>query len=160
MLSIPHSLTGAFVASKLPHPEVYIPITLAMHYLCDWIPHWDVGTGLSTGKRKRSTAIILELVELGITAVLIYYFFIADMGIGFFDISGYLNSPAAMHILVGALFGIVPDLLEAPRNFLKWEPNFLKPLNEFHGMFHHSTHNMVVGLLPQVVLVASIWFLR
>ena len=74
MLSIPHALTGAFIASKVPYPLVYIPLTLACHYLQDWMPHWDVGTGLSTGKRKRSTAILLELVDLAITAVLIYFF--------------------------------------------------------------------------------------
>jgi len=160
MLSIPHALTGAFIASKIPYPVVYIPMSVGMHYLCDWIPHWDMGTGLSTGKRKRSTAIILELFELGVTAVLIYYFFIAHLGIGFFNISGYLNSPQALHILVGALFGIMPDLIEAPRNFLKWEPWFIKPLNKLHGSFHHSTPNMVVGLLPQIILVGFIWFLK
>ena len=75
MLSIPHTLTGAFIASKIPHPAVYIPATLAFHYLQDWIPHWDVGTGLSTGRRKRSTAIMLEIAELIISIGLIWYFF-------------------------------------------------------------------------------------
>lgn len=155
MLSIPHSLTGAFIASKLPHPILYIPLTLGMHYLCDWIPHWDVGTGLSNGKRKRSTAIILELFELGITGFLIYWFFFKDFGqpIDF-------NSAYTWHIGIGALTGIAPDLVEAPRNFLKWEPWFIKPFNKFHGMFHHSTPNIALGLLPQVILVFVIWLLK
>ncbi len=155
MLSIPHSLTGAFIASKLPHPVLYIPLALGMHYLCDWIPHWDVGTGLSHGKRKRSTAILLELVDLGITAVLIYWFFMQDM-----SLSAMVNNPASVHIWIGALTGITPDLVEAPRNFLKWEPWFIKPFNNFHGNFHHSTPNMVVGLVPQVILVVLIWLLK
>ena len=75
MLSIPHTLTGAFIASKLPHPALYIPLTVSMHYLQDWIPHWDVGTGLSSGKRKRTTAIFLELFDLAFSIGLIYYFF-------------------------------------------------------------------------------------
>lgn len=148
MLSIPHTLTGAFLASRLPHPALYIPLTLGMHYLQDWIPHWDVGTGLSSGKRKRSTAILLELVELGISAYLVHVFFVTS------------NPDLSLHIWAGALTGIVPDLLESPRNFLKWEPFFLKPLNKFHGMFHHSTPSVVIGLLPQVVLVAILWWLR
>ncbi len=148
MLSIPHTLTGAFIASRLPHPALYIPLTLGMHYLQDWIPHWDVGTGLSSGKRKRSTAIILELVELGVSAYLVHLFFVSS------------NPDLSLHIWAGALTGIVPDLLESPRNFLKWEPFFLKPINSFHAMFHHSTPSMVIGLLPQVVLVAVLWFLR
>ncbi len=160
MLSIPHALTGALIASKIPYPIVYVPLTIGMHYLCDWIPHWDMGTGLSTGKRKRSTAIILELFELGITGILIYFFFIKDMGIAPLDIGANIQNSAATHIWFGALMGITPDLIEAPRNFLKWEPKLIKPLNKLHNSFHHSTPNMIVGLLPQVILVGLIWFLR
>lgn len=148
MLSIPHSLTGALIATKLPHPLLYIPLAFGFHYLQDWIPHWDVGTGLSSGKRKRSTAIILELVELVITFGLLFYFF--QKG----------QTTIQYHMWFGALAGITPDFIEAPRNFLKWEPWFIKPLNRVHGYFHHSTPNIVVGLLPQVVFVVVIWFLR
>lgn len=148
MLSIPHSLTGAFIASKLTNPVLYIPLTLAAHYIQDWIPHWDCGTGLSSGKRKRSTAILLELVDLAVTVVLVYYFF--QKG----------ESSIQWHIWLGALFGIVPDLLEAPRNFLKWEPWFLKPINAFHAKFHESIPVIWLGLAPQIVLVIVIWLLR
>lgn len=148
MLSIPHMLTGAFVASTFPHPAVYVPTTLAMHYLQDWIPHWDVGTGLSNGSRKRSTAVILELIELSVALGLIWLFFQSG------------KAGIQYHVWLGALTGIVPDLLEAPRNFLRWEPDFLKPINNFHQFFHNSTPNMVLGLMPQLILVAAIWFLR
>ena len=147
MLSIPHSLTGAFIASKLPHPAIYIPLTLAAHYFQDWIPHWDCGTGLSKGTRKRSTAILLELVDLAVTVGLVYLFW--QRG----------NAEIQWHVWLGALMGIVPDLLESPRNFLRWEPAFLKPINSFHSKFHHSIPNMAQGLAPQVVVVAVIWFL-
>jgi hypothetical protein len=148
MLSISHSLTGALIASKLPHPLLYVPLTLACHYLQDWIPHWDVGTGLSNGKRKRSTAIALEIVELVISVILIYFFW-KDT-----DVS------IMLHIWAGAFTGLVPDFLEAPRNFLKWEPKFLKPLNEFHNQFHHSTPIIWLGLLPQVLLWGVVWGVR
>ncbi len=148
MLSISHSLTGAFIATKLPHPLAYVPLTLASHYLEDWIPHWDVGTGLSTGRRKRSTAIILEIGELIISVGLIWFFF--QRG----------QSEIAWHAWIGAFIGLLPDFMEAPRNFLKWEPFFLKPFNDFHGLFHNSTMNKIVGLTPQIIAVAAIWLLR
>jgi hypothetical protein len=147
MLSISHSITGAFIATKLPHPILYVPLIFASHYLEDWIPHWDVGTGLSNGKRKRSTAIILELIELGISVGLIYYFW------------QHGSSQINYHAWIGAFIGLTPDFMEAPRNFLHWEPAFLKPLNNFHGKFHHSTPNMVLGLLPQVIVVGLILML-
>src|SRR5258708_22646136 len=108
MLSISHSLTGAFIATHLPNPLLYVPLVMASHYLEDWIPHWDVGTGLSSGKRKRSTAIILELGELSITFSLVYLFF------------QYGHSTFQLHIWIGAFIGLLPDFMEAPRNFLKW----------------------------------------
>ena len=147
MLSIPHSLTGAFLASTVPTPYLYIPGALAFHYLQDWVPHWDFGTGLSTGKRTKRTAILLELGELVVTAGLIYVLFQRS------------HAEIQYHIWIGALAGILPDFIEAPRNFFKWEPFFLKPLNEFHGLFHTSTHNILVGLLPQVLTVAVIFWL-
>lgn len=148
MLSISHSLTGAFIATKLPIPGVYIPVVIGSHYLEDWIPHWDVGTGLSTGKRSRSAAIVLEFGELFISFALVYFFF----QFGHADIQW----PAWL----GAFVGLLPDFLEAPRNFLKWEPGFLRPINNLHALFHHSTPDMVFGLAPQAVTIAAIWFLR
>ena len=148
MLSISHSLTGAFIATKVPSPLVSIPLIFASHYLQDWIPHWDVGTGLSSGKRKKSSAIILELGELVITVGLVYFFW------------QHGKSEVQWHVWFGAFVGLIPDFLEAPRNFLKWEPGIIKPLNKLHGMFHHSTHHKLFGLLPQIVVVTAIWFLR
>ena len=148
MLSISHSLTGAFIATKLPHPLLYIPLIFVSHYLEDWIPHWDVGTGLSNGSRKKSTAMILEIGELLISIYLVYYFWK--------DSSLLTNS----HAFFGAFIGLAPDFLEAPRNFLKWEPKFLKPINTFHGQFHHSTPNKLLGLAPQVILVVLIYLLK
>lgn len=149
MLSIPHALTGAFIASKIPIPMVYAPLALSCHYLQDWMPHWDVGTGLSKGTRKRSTAFILELFDLAITAGLIYFFWRSSVG-----------SPEFYHICLGAFIGLLPDFMEAPRNFFKWEPAFLKPFNEFHNNFHHSIPNIWLGLTPQIILVGVIYFLR
>lgn len=148
MLSISHSLTGAFIATKLPFPGVYVPLIIASHYLEDWIPHWDVGTGLSSGKRKRSTAILLEFGELFISAVLIYFFF------------QHGQTEINWLAWIGAFIGLVPDFLEAPRNFLKWEPAFLRPINNVHALFHHSTPDMVFGLAPQAITIAAIWLLR
>jgi hypothetical protein len=148
MLSISHSLTGAFIASQLPHPLLYIPLTLGAHYLEDWIPHWDVGTGLSNGKRKRSTAILLEFIDLAAAFGLVYVVF-------------HTKQPALMpHIWAGAVTALIPDFMEAPRNFLKWEPIFLKPFNQFHHWFHHSVPNMIVGLTPQLITILIISLLR
>jgi len=150
MLSIAHGLTGAFIATELPNPFLFVPTTFLSHYLEDWIPHWDVGTGLSNGKRQVRTALFLELFDIVATFGLVYLFW----GVGQHDPN------MLMLAMTGAFVGLLPDFIEAPRNFLKWEPSFLKPLNEIHGWFHHSTPNMLFGLAPQVVTVGLIWILR
>ena len=147
MLSISHSLTGAFLATALQHPVLYVPTVLASHYFEDWVPHWDVGTGLSSGKRKRHHAIIMEFGELGISFLLLYVVF------------QWNHTGINWLAWTGAFLGLVPDFLEAPRNFLKWEPTFLKPINDFHGYFHHSTPKILVGLAPQVLLWMLIWWM-
>jgi hypothetical protein len=148
MLSVSHAATGAFIATKLPHPVLYIPLILASHYLEDWIPHWDVGTGLSNGTRSRRTAFLLELVDLAVALALVYYFW--QVGLGAIN----------YHAWAGVFISLTPDFFEAPRNFLRSEPWFLKKINEFHGGFHHSIPNMALGLAPQVMLWLLIWFLR
>lgn len=148
MLSVSHALTGAIIAEKVHNPILYIPLVLASHYLEDWILHWDVGTGLSNGTRKKSTAMLLEIVDLALTGVLVLAFF--QMG----------KTAIQYDAFFGAFLGLLPDFLEAPRNFLHWNPWFLKPFNDFHHGFHHSTPNILRGLAPQFVVVGLIFFFR
>lgn len=144
MLSISHMATGALIASYLPNPALYIPLTLASHYLEDFILHWDVGTGLSSGKKKKKAAIIHEFIELGISFVFLYLVFEQH------------RSGISWHVWIAAIVALIPDFMEAPRNFFGKEPAFLKPFNNFHHRFHHSTPNVILGLTPQILLLLVI----
>lgn len=144
MLSISHAATGAFIAAKLPNPLLYVPLVLASHYLEDWIVHWDVGTGLTNGTRKRRHAMYMELVDLGLAVLLVWLMYKTA------------TPTTQVHAFTGAFVGLVPDFIEAPRNFLNWNPWYLHPLNTFHHKLHHSTPNILVGLLPQVLLLLAL----
>lgn len=148
MLSISHALTGAYLATKLTNPWLYIPAVLASHYFEDWVLHWDVGTGLTNGTRKKRDAILMELVDLALAGVLVFALFQSGQA--------GLNFQAWM----GAFLGLLPDFVEAPRNFLKFNPWWLKPFNDFHHGFHHSTPNILLGLMPQFVVVGLIVLMR
>lgn len=155
MLSISHAVTGAFIATAVPNPALSIPLILAAHYLQDAVPHWDAGTGLSSGKKTIKSALLHEIPDLLLAALLVLLFF----PLPFYNLSAlpsYLTYPQVW----GALLGILPDLLEAPRNFLRREPFFLRPLNKFHSLFHHSIPHVLAGLAPQVILLVLIWFLK
>lgn len=141
MLSISHAVTGAFIATKVSNPYLAVPLILLSHYLEDAVPHWDVGTGLTKGVKSPSAAFRHELIDLGLAGLLVILMFRGGGVIPYW----------------GAFFGLLPDFLEAPRNFLKWEPRWLAPLNRFHHSFHHSIPHVAAGLAPQIILLVSLW---
>jgi hypothetical protein len=152
MLSISHAVTGAFIAVKVGNPYVAIPLILLSHYLEDAVPHWDAGTGLGNGSKTRSMAIKHGLIDLALAGIVVLAFYPQS----FTSIPSLLASAP----IWGAFFGLFPDFLEAPRNFLKYEPWFLKPLNKFHHSFHHSIPRMLDGLFPQLLLLLLLWLFK
>ncbi|EKD79843.1 MAG: hypothetical protein ACD_40C00283G0001 [uncultured bacterium] len=144
MLSISHAVTGAFIATKVNNPLLSIPLILLTHYLEDAVPHWDVGTGMSKGHKSPLLALRHEFFDLALAAILVILMF-----------SGKGITP-----YWGAFIGLLPDFLEAPRNFLHYEPFWLSPLNRFHARFHHSIPKIWAGLAPQILLLVILWFLK
>lgn len=148
MLSIAHTTTGALIATKIGVPPIYIPLVLASHYALDYVVHWDFGTGLSKKKKSKIQALAQEVfIDLPLSLLLVYLIFQHNQSIFNF------------HAFLGAFVGLVPDFLEAPRNFLGKEPKILKSINAFHGQFHHSTPNIWIGLTPQIILILIIFWL-
>lgn len=144
MLSISHAVTGVFIAVKIGNPVLAIPLIILSHYIEDAIPHWDVGTGLTKGLKSKTLAFRHEILDLALTGIFIMIMF------GDYEVIPYW----------AALVGLLPDLLEAPRNFFKWEPAFLAPLNRFHHSFHHSIPRILDGLAPQLLLLILLWTFR
>lgn len=153
MLSIAHAATGAVLATHLSAP-IAIPLILASHYALDAVAHHDAGTGLSSGKKTRKTALILGIIDLVLAGILVLFMY-PYLGFRIWDFGFWAHAP-----VWGAFIGLLPDFLESPRNFLKYEPSWLKPLNRFHASFHHSTPNILAGLAPQVILLTLLWLAR
>lgn len=153
MLSITHATTGAFIATKIPQPLISIPLILVSHYIIDAIPHWDAGTGLSNGTKTPKQAFLAEIPDLFLAAALVILLFQLGKPLD-------LQSASGLAPYWGGFVGLLPDFLEAPRNFLQYEPKWLKPFNDFHHSHHNSIPNKVKGLIPQIILVATIYFLK
>ena len=139
--------TGAIIASAIPNPLISTPLILGFHYLEDFAIHWDAGTGLSSGRKQKSTTIKHGLIDLAFGFLFVYMFFQKD--------THQLNFVA----WYGAFVALIPDFLEAPKNFFT-EPKFLRPFNRFHDLFHNSTPNMILGLTPQLILLFVIVILQ
>lgn len=147
MLSIAHSVTGAYLAANLPSVWLFVPLALASHFLLDRIKHFDVGTGLKHSQRKLQWTLFWAITDLLIAALLIIVF--------------WRQTPTSFNwqIWLGAFCGILPDLLESSNLFFKKKFNFLQPLYHFHEKIHRSTNNIFWGLLPQIIVVTLIGLL-
>lgn len=152
MLSIAHAATGAVLAVNLPSPYLSIPLILASHYALDAIAHHDAGTGLSSGKKTRQTAFILGLLDLLLAALVVLLLY-PPTTLSFPALTTHLSHPAVW----GAFIGLIPDFLEAPRNFLHYEPRWLKGINRFHASFHHSIPSIPAGIAPQALLLTLLY---
>lgn len=157
MLSISHAVTGAFIAVKVANPALAVPLILLSHYLEDAIPHWDVGTGMGKGLKNPTLALRHEFVDLALAVTLVLLFYHSQ-----FPLVPNLATASVRNFAPywGAFLGLLPDFLEAPRNFLKYEPAWLRPINRFHRIFHHSIPHVLDGLAPQLILLTILWFLR
>lgn len=156
MLSISHAVTGAFIAVKVGNPALAIPLILLSHYLEDAVPHWDAGTGLTKGVKTPGDALKHEIIDLALAGILVLVFYYSR-----FPLIPYTSySIKSTTPYWGALFALLPDFLEAPRNFWKTEPRWLTPLNRFHHLFHHSIPRALDGLAPQIILLTLLWLFR
>ncbi len=152
MLSIAHVATGAFLATEISNPWVSIPLIIASHYLLDAIAHWDAGTGLSSGKKTPRQALLAEIPDLIIAGLVILIFFQWGHPLEF--------SLTGLAPYWGGFLSLLPDFLEAPKNFLGREPSWLKPFNRFHHRLHHSIPDKLAGLMPQLILLLIIYLLK
>lgn len=148
MLSIAHAATGAFIATKVGNPYLSIPLILASHFLEDYIPHWDVGQGLTKKIKSHKDAFLQELLtDFPASILLVFYFF-------------QYGRPFSVYPWLGWFFALLPDFLEFPYLFLNWRFTPIKQLAAFHKFFHHSIPDKVRGLIPQVLVIALIYIFR
>ena len=147
MLSIAHGLTGAFIATKIENPLISVPLILAAHYLEDYIPHFDTGTGLTKHLKTKRAAFLQELLlDFPLSILLVYFFF---------------NQHQSLTPLpwLGWFVALFPDLIEFPFLFLNWRFFPLIQLARLHAFVHRSTQNKFAGLLPQLIIILAIFFL-
>ena len=148
MLLTTHALTGAFIASQTVSPFLSYPIIVASHFLMDWIPHWDFGTGLKTAIQKagnkawqiKTKTAILGLGDLFTGLGLCFLFFQKTL-------------PLQPILWGGVFLSLLPDFLEIPPLFLNFNPFPLKQIERLHSyVFHHSLP-FPQGLIPQILIL-------
>lgn len=148
MLSIAHGPTGALIVSKIPNPLISIPLAILVHYLEDRVPHWDVGQGLTNGSKKKSVSFLQELfIDFPLSILITYFIFQHGHAFDY-------------RIWLGWFAGLLPDFVEFPRLFLQKHTGIFEAHHKFHKWFHVSTPNKFWGLIPQIITILVIIYLR
>ncbi len=118
-----HSIIAAAIASKVTSPIIGLPLVLASHFLVDKIPHWDVMTSKNKSNRRIAVETSIDII-LGFSVAAAFW--IVKPGV----------DPA--YFFTAVLFSQLPDLLEAPYIF----PKFNNPVSKGVYKFQHFIHDL------------------
>ena len=138
MTSISHALIGAAIAAKVTDPVTAGCIAFGVHFLCDAIPHWDLGTNWRLRPR-------LVTGTLAITETLVALF------ATFFIFKHLVPNQLVLAITITA--SLLPDWLEAPYYLLMpHPPKFFYYMYKIQSKLH-SRMQAPWGVITQIVTV-------
>lgn len=147
MLSVAHAAVGAFIATKIPNPFISAPLIIAAHFIQDYIPHWDVGQGLTKKLKSKRASFVQELLtDFPASIALVYFIF------------QHQSTQINFNAWFGWFMGLLPDFLEFPHLFLGWTFFPIKQVALLHNKFHHSTPEKLKGLWPQILLILLVLY--
>jgi len=142
MLTISHALIGASIATRITNPVISLPIAVAAHFICDIIPHWDVGVN----RRARSTkeTFVLAAVDVIFAILLMFVFFSSKV--------------PTIYLLSMFFASTLPDWLEAPYLFLNWDFFPFGSMYRFQSKLQ-SKLQFPLGLITQALVVFLVYYL-
>lgn len=145
MLELPHVLIGAAIGTKIKQPLLAWPLSLISHILVDLIPHWNPSLYTETKKygqpARKSVRIVIFDAAIGL---------IAGSAIAFFLASRQNDLFLFFNILFSCLFAVLPDLIEAPYFFFRYQPHWLKKFILWQHN-HQGRAPKIPGLLIQLI---------
>lgn len=153
MLELPHAVVGAVIATKIGNPALALPLALASHFALDLVPHWNPHLNTEVAKYGKITIKSKLLIAGDVALSLVGGLFIASYKLP--DINSFII------VVLGALMGVLPDLVEAPYFFfnLRWRP--VEKLIKFQKSIQNDAPK-IFGLATQaIILLASfLWLMQ
>jgi hypothetical protein len=133
MTATNHALTGAAIAAAVKQPFLAVPLALASHFVCDFLPHFDIP--MKFGSKRMYTWVILDsLTAIG------FAIFLLVMGV---------SNPVILTL--AAIAAMSPDLawLYYGLRGLQGQLNKYDPLTRFH---HKIQRRLALpGLIIEIV---------
>ena len=141
MLTTPHVLVGLALLAKLP-PILALPAALMSHFVFDFLlPHWNphLYTEMKTQGRLSRNSLLIILID-GLVALGLAVFFA-------------LKSANFLPLIV-AFLAVLPDLVEIPFYFLKYQPKWLSRYVTFEHN-HQAKADIFWGSITQLIVIIA-----
>lgn len=147
MTAVSHAIIGATISIKVPQLIPCIVLSFVTHFICDAIPHWDLGTNWRL--RPKKVTGLLAILETLAAILLVFFIF-------------KFRSPNQFVLSAGILFSLLPDWLEAPYYILMPKsPKLFYYLYKVQSLIHQKldtpygiyTQIMVVGIFLLISLL-------
>lgn len=145
MVLLPHMLAGAIVGAKIHSYAVIVPVSLALHFFLDALPHWEYKVrGLDKPYGAKFLVFLAKVVlDLTLGAAVIWWF----LG----------GSPYLGYIFFSVFISLLPDGLLLMQGLAKGRSKFLNRLRLFHKGVHLRDNKKlaVSGLIVETAVVAA-----
>ena len=107
MILTPHILVGAVIGAKTQNLGLIVVLGLIIHFIMDWIPHWDyINSGIKDfSKTKNFKALFLDFIKIaidGLLGLLIVFLVLGQEKV--------LNPKYFLFILAGIIISLLPDI--------------------------------------------------
>jgi hypothetical protein len=150
MLELPHVLVGATIATLIPNPIISLSLSLASHFITDYVPHWNPHIG--SEKKKYGHILPLTVAIIVIDSVL-------ALIIGTYLSSRFLpNTNQFIVTMLCCFMAVAPDVVEAPYIFLGIRNTWIEKLLSFQKS-HQWNVPIFWGLLSQAAVIAICLYL-
>lgn len=145
MLLTPHTFVGIAIGTSVANPLIAVPLSFAMHFLGDRVPHWDFFSNTEKSERRegwRPLAVMADLafgISLGLSVTL-YALWVLNDG------------PLALNIFLCGIAAVLPDALEGPYIYMKNEPRSLSYLTRIQRKMQFQAP-LPWGIITQLIVI-------
>ncbi len=140
MTATGHALVAALIAAKFHNPYIALPLSLASHFACDLIPHWDAGTHRRSKTRKQL------FLEAGVDVAI-------SLGASYLVYHNFLHETNYVLLYASVFLSQLPDWLMAPYVIFNGRGKLLAWSKWMYKLQHvlQSRLDLPWGLVTQIV---------
>lgn len=145
MLLAPHTMVGLAIGATIQNPFIAVPLSFAMHFAGDLIPHWDFFDHFPNKeelfKGWQGKLFITDL-SLGIAL---------GLGFTFYALTNQ-NPYLAMNMFLCGIAAVTPDAMYAPIVFVNSKNKIIRFFYNFQ-VKAHSHAGAIYGNITQIAVL-------